>query len=84
MKIEYNNNTSVFIPLTIENCEFGKNIDSKYMKILNEIKSDEIGQFYCFSKKEGSLPLFYDPNVGESTIYVYSKITEEVDILVMI
>ena len=76
MKIEYNNNTSVFIPLTIENCEFGKNIDSKYMKTLNEIKSDEIGQFYCFSKKDGSLPLFYDPNVGESTIYVYSKITE--------
>ena len=74
LRIIYNNKTGKNISLTLENCEFGKNIDSKYMNSLNEINSDEINQYYCFSKKDGELPLFYDPNVGESTLYVYSRI----------
>ena len=77
MRITYNNKTNKNISLTLENCEFGKNIDSKYMNTLNEINSDEINQYYCFSKKDGDLPLFYDPNVGESTIYVYSRLNEQ-------
>ena len=79
MRITYNNKTTKIIPLTIENCEFGKNIDSKYKNSLNEIQSDEIGQYYCFSKKDGELPLFYDHNLGESSVYIYSRINEESD-----
>ena len=79
MRITYNNRTTKIIPLTLENCEFGKNIDKKYMNSLNEIKSDEIDQYYCFSKKDGELPLFYDPNLGESSVYIYSRINEESD-----
>ena len=79
LRIVYNNKSTNNIPLTIENCEFGKNIDSKYMNSLNEINTDEINQYYCFSKKDGELPLFYDPNLGQSSIYVYSRINEESD-----
>ena len=79
MRITYNNRTIKKIPLTLENCEFGKNIDSKYMNSLNEIPSENISQFYCFSKKDGELPLFYDPNLGESALYVYSRINNESD-----
>ena len=79
MRITYNNRTIKNIPLTLENCEFGKNIDSKYMNSLNEIPSENISQFYCFSKKDGELPLFYDPNLGESALYVYSRINNESD-----
>ena len=76
MTIEFKNKSSVKIPLTIENCEFGKNIDKKYIDSLYEIKKDEINKFYCFSKKDGDLSLFYDPNLGESTLYIYIKLTE--------
>jgi len=79
LRIIYNNKTTKIIPLTLENCEFGKNIDSKYINSLNEIPSENIGQFYCFSKKDGELPLFYDPNLGESVLYVYSRINNESD-----
>lgn len=58
MRITYNNKTNKNISLTLENCEFGKNIDSKYMNTLNEINSDEINQYYCFSKKDGSCHCF--------------------------
>ena len=77
MKIVYNNKTINNISLTIENCEFGKNIDSKYKNSLKEINTDEINQYYCFSKKDGELPLFYDPNLGQSSIYVYIRTNEE-------
>ena len=77
MRIEHKNKTTEIIPLTIENCEFGKNIDRKYMNSLNEIQSGEIDQYYCFSKKDGNFPLFYNPNLGESSVYLYSKINEE-------
>ena len=76
MKIEFKNKSSMTIPLAIENCEFGKNIDNKYIDSLYEIQKDEINKYYCFSKKEGDLSLFYDPNLGESTLYIYSRLAE--------
>ena len=76
MKIEFKNKSSMTIPLAIENCEFGKNIDNKYIDSLYEIQKDEINKYYCFSKKEGDLSLFYDPNLGESTLYIYSILAE--------
>lgn len=77
MKIEFKNKSSMNIPLTLEKCEFGKNIDNKYIDSLNEIQKNEINKYYCFSKKEGDLPLFYDPNLGESKLYIYSRLVED-------
>jgi hypothetical protein len=76
IKIEFKNKSSVKIPLTIENCEFGKNIDYKYIDSLFGIEKDEINKLYCLSKKEGDLPLFYEPNLGESTLFIYIKLNE--------
>ena len=70
LKINYKNGSFYNIPLTIENCEFGKNLDIKYKDKL-PVEDESINKYYCFSEKDGDLPLFYDPEIGESNIYIY-------------
>ena len=69
----YNNGSSFSFPLIVENCEFGKNLDFKYKDNLGGF-SGLINDFYCISRKNGDLPLFYDYN-GYNTINIHSKIT---------
>ena len=73
LSLEYNNGSNFRIPLTIEKCEFGKNLDLKFKDNI-ETFSGTVNDFYCFSKESGDLPLFYDYNYGHSTIYLYAKI----------
>ena len=56
--------------LYIEKCEFGKNIDLKFMPILQSKLNfgRPIETFYCMSLKSGNVFLFYNPNIGYSFI----------------
>ena len=75
--IIYDNGTAEKKGLTIEACEFGKNVDEKYREFIRDksrfVKS--IDEFYCFSFKDGNLSLFYRPNIGYSYIELYANIT---------
>ena len=72
-KIIYDNGTYYKEELYIEKCEFDKNINERYKKIL--IKKLNFGrpieEFYCISSKNGNLSLFYIPNVGYSFINLH-------------
>ena len=69
----YNNGTNIYIPIDIETCKIGKNIDKKYENFVND-KSNygrKIEDFYCISSKFENISLFYDPKVGFSSISLY-------------
>ena len=76
LKIKYNNGSSLSIPLTLEICEYGKNFDSKYSESISSF-GHPINDYYCFSSKDGDLPLFYEPDFGESSIYIYAFVTNQ-------
>ena len=66
----YDNGTLDTIPLKIETCELGKNLDMKYKKIVDF--RDNLGRrvedFYCLNLENQNISLFYHPNVGYSSI----------------
>ena len=71
--VNYNNGTRINIPLDIETCEIGKNIDKKYQDFVND-KSNfgkKVDEFYCISSKFENISLFYDPKVGYSSFNLY-------------
>ena len=71
--IVYNNGTNIYIPLDIETCEIGKNIDKKYQNFVND-KSNygrKIDEFKCISSNYENISLFYDPKAGFSAINLY-------------
>ena len=72
LEIDYKGNISS-TPLTIELCELGKNIDLKYMDLINdiEIAGYHLNEFYCISSQFGNKSLYYIPNVGFSYLYLY-------------
>ena len=76
LKINYKNGSNYNFPLTFENCEIGKNFDIKYKDKI-PIEEESLKKYYCFSEKDGDLPLFYSPEIGESSIYIYARITEK-------
>ena len=56
--------------LIIEKCELGKNIDLKFKDFI-ENKSNfgrPVEDFYCFSRNNGNLSLFYYPDIGYNII----------------
>ena len=65
------------IPLTIEKCEYGKNIDLKYRNNLLETFNYSINDFFCLNNKDGDIPLYYFPEYGVSSINIYSLIKNE-------
>ena len=69
----YNNGTSIFIPLDIETCEIGKNIDKKYQNYADDKLNfgKKIDEFKCISSKFENISFFYDPKVGYSIINLY-------------
>ena len=78
--IDYNGNTFP-IPLDIEICELGKNIIMKYENLINDIEKTGyyIKNFYCINKKFGNLSLFYTPNYGFSSLYIYPIISNNTE-----
>ena len=69
------------IQLNIEKCEIGKNIDIKYKNLINDIeqKGYYINNFYCINKIFGNLSLFYTPNYGYSSLYIYPIISNNTE-----
>lgn len=71
--VYYNNGTNIYTPIDVETCEMGKNIDKKYENFVND-KSNygrKIEDFYCINSKFENISLFYDPNIGFSSISLY-------------
>ena len=68
--IVYNNGTDYSISLDIEKCEFGKTIDKDYEKYINSNKTfgRDLEEFYCINIKNKNLSLFYNPEIGFSSI----------------
>ena len=76
----YDNGNIVDFPLKVEKCEFGKNLNIKYKRIVGEKYKFErnIEDFYCISNENNSynlsdISLFYLPNVGYSNIHLKIK-----------
>ena len=68
--IMYNNGSILNIPLEIENCELGKNVNLKYKDLAysNSTFGRKLEEFYCIGNKHENLSLFYQPNYGFSFI----------------
>ena len=74
--IIYDNGTVYSTALTIENCEIGKNIDSKYKDMFDDKYKfgRNIEDLYCFNPNNENFSLFYDPKAGFSLINVFISI----------
>ena len=72
-RINYFNGTIIEMPIELETCELGKNVDAKYENISIDLKKAgrELNQFDCISLKYGYLPIFHHPQEGYSSIYVF-------------
>ena len=68
--IVYNNGSILNIPLEIEKCELGKNVNLKYKNLANSNNTfgRKLEEFYCIGNKNENLSLFYQPNYGFSFI----------------
>ena len=71
--IQLDDGTYVSIPLIIENCEIGKNIDIKYKDYIeSKYKFNrKITDFYCINFSGRNLSLFYLPNAGFSSFKIH-------------
>ena len=71
--IQFDNGTYIPIPLIIENCEVGKNIDIKYKDYIESKYTfgRKITDFYCINFSGRNLSLFYLPNVGFSSFMIH-------------
>ena len=71
--IQFDDGTYVPIPLIIENCELGKNIDIKYKDYIeSKYKFNrKISDFYCINFSGRNLSLFYLPNAGFSSFKIH-------------
>ena len=72
--IIYDNGSVFGSLLTIEKCELGSNINSKYLDFFEKKFKfgRKIEEFYCFSSKDGNHSLFYQPNIGQSFVNLLS------------
>ena len=70
--IIYINGASESIPLEIEKCQIGKNLDSSYNDIVYKLNDfgKPLEEFYCLNF-HNNMSLFYDPNIGFSFINLY-------------
>jgi len=68
----FDNSTINTIPLDIEICEFGKNVDNKYKDFIRDKTKFQksLEDFYCISHKNENLAIFYYPNIGYSSIHL--------------
>jgi len=76
--IVYNNGTVISIPLDIDYCEFGKNVDEKFKEManINNTYGRKMEEFFCINfQNDENLSLFYYPNIGFSfiSLLIYFK-----------
>ena len=72
------NGTTENIELNVDNCELGKNLNSKYTSYFkerfSELNSDislsdkNLEDFYCINSDKKDISIFYQPNIGYSSI----------------
>jgi len=67
----YDNGNISGIPLEIEKCEIGKNVNIKYKEMIEDKYKFEraIEEFYCINPKE-NISIYFYPNIGYSFIDV--------------
>ena len=72
------NGTTENIELNVDNCEFGKNLNSKYTSYFkerfSELNSDislsdkNLEDFFCINSDKKDISIFYQPDIGYSSI----------------
>ena len=65
------------IPLTLDTCKLGTNLDIKYKEIIDEIGNNNdlsLKESFCISQEYGDLPLYYHPETGFSELHFYITI----------
>ena len=74
----YFNGTYEQIQITLEPCEFGKNINRKFKDLLEKMELYNsyynISEFYCISPEYGNLSISNLPNIGESGLQLFTVI----------
>ena len=60
--------------LSIEKCVFGKNINIKYK---NNLKNENVEDYYCLSSDNKNLSLFFIPDKGKGLIYLNVRIYKD-------
>ena len=68
------------IPLTLDTCKLGTNVDIKYKEIIDEMGNNQflsINESFCISQKYGDLPLYYHPEAGFSELHFYISINNK-------
>jgi len=85
-RFAYYNGTQEYTDLTLEKCELGKNINSKYIDFINNMKiisaiDYDISDFYCISSIYENLTISYLPNIGESSLLINTIINEDSDLI---
>ena len=71
--MSYFNGTYIETEIELETCELGKNIDTKFENLTEDLFKigRTVNQFHCINSKYGNLPLFHNPQIGYSSIYVF-------------
>ena len=71
--IVYNNGTGYNESILIESCQLGKNIDMKYQEYFNQNNkfTPILGDLYCLNLNSNILSLFYQPNIGSSSLNIH-------------
>ena len=69
--IQKSGNTE-YIPLTVERCELGKNINQKYKE---QLSNYDVENFYCIAENLTDYPIIYNPD-EETGIYLSIRVNE--------
>jgi len=62
---EYSNDLDLKIPLFVEPCQYGKNIDLKYQKLFEDyekIEKTTINNYFCINFNNNNISFFHHPN----------------------
>lgn len=81
-KYFFNGTVDAKTPLTLEICEFGKNINMKYKTLFEENKileiyNSTISDYYCISSKHENLTISYLPKIGEYSFVIMPHINSQ-------
>ena len=64
------------IPLTVERCEIGKNVDKEFEEQLSGFRLE---QYYCIAENLTDLPLNYIPDAEQTSLYISIRLNESSD-----
>ena len=80
----YSNDLDLKIPLIVEPCQYGKNIDLKYQKLFEnyeKIEKTTISNYFCINFNNNNISFFHRPNDNNRnqsliTLIIYSNESE--------